>query len=506
MGPLVNRGTRIVERSTFDVDVRRYGFSPQSLSPSVPQSLSPIALVNNDKASPVAATPIMTLCHRCRFPPSPTMDQKPKQHRTTLSVVFLVLFVDLIGFSIVFPLFPALLDFYAATGWLHEVMHWLESTWPAMDHGQRAALFGGLLSAVYAGLQFLISPWWGRLSDRIGRRPVLLASIAGNAFAYALWFFAGDFTTFLIARIIAGTMTGNVSTANAVVADITTPENRSKGMAVIGMSFGFGFILGPALGGLSYEYLPRLDHIAWLKDLGVNPFSMPALIALILGLWNLLWTWMRLDETRDPVHASAHSTGRTVNPLKLFSASRGEIPATVNRSTFLHALLFAGLETTMVFLAAQVLGFLPHHNGILFAWMGFEAAMVQGLIFRRLAPRLGQRRLAVAGMSFLMPGFLLVGLVPLFPHAWLLVLGVSVLTLGTGLVFPALNTLASLAAKAGEQGWALGGFRSANALGRALGPLLAAFAYFWIAPSAPFLIGAVGFVIPLILIARLKVG
>jgi len=425
--------------------------------------------------------------------------------RTSLGVIFLVLFIDLIGFSIVFPLFPAMLDHYSASGWLHEVMGWLEQTFPHMDHGQRAALFGGVLGAVYSGLQFIISPWWGRLSDRLGRRPVLLVSIAGNTVAYALWVFADSFTLFLVSRMLAGIMTGNVSTANAAIADVTTPETRSKGMAMVGMAFGLGFVLGPALGGLGYTYLPRLDEIAWLKELGAHPFSGPALIALALGLTNLVWAALRLHETVDFTKRSEEPL-RTINPLKLFSRERGVVLMTVNSCTFLHSVLFAGLETTMVFLAAQRLGFTPMNNGYLFAYMGLEAALVQGVIFRRLAPRIGQRRLAVAGLAFLCPGFAIIGLVDWWPHTWLLVTGVTVLTVGTGLVFPSLNTLASLAAPAGHQGWALGGFRSANALGRAIGPLLAASIYFLLTPAAPYFLGAVGILIPMVLVSRLKVG
>lgn len=431
------------------------------------------------------------------------MSERP---RTSLGAIFLVLFLDLVGFSIVFPLYPALLDHYAASGWLHELMGWIAQRWPDMTHWQRAALFGGVLSAIYSGLQFLVAPWWGNLSDRIGRRPVLLMSITGNTFAYALWMFSNSFTLFLISRMLAGLMTGNVSTANAAIADVTTKENRAKGMALVGMAFGLGFILGPAIGGLSYAYLPHLDDVPWLKELGAHPFSMPAFIALALGLINLVWAYTRLHETLSPDQRNKTSTRRTINPAKLFSKSHGAVLATVNWATYFHAMIFSGLETTMVFLTTQCLDFGPKENGLLFAMMGFESALVQGGIFRRLVPRYGQRRMAIFGLCCLMPGFMVVGFLPWIPHVWLIVTGVSILCLGTGLVFPSLNTMTSLAAGPEEQGWALGGFRSANALGRAMGPLLAACAYFWISPSAPFTIGAIAFIIPLVLVIRLRVG
>jgi MFS family permease len=429
----------------------------------------------------------------------------PSSNRTTLGVVFLVLFLDLVGFSIVFPLFPAMLDHYAASGWLHHAMGWLEQTFPAMDHGQRAALFGGLLGAVYSGVQFIMAPWWGRLSDRIGRRPVLMFSIAGNLAAYALWVISNDFTLFLISRILAGVMTGNVAVASAAVADITSTENRSKGMAIVGMAFGLGFILGPALGGLGYHYLPRLEHIPVFAALGFHPFSMPALIAFTLGLVNLLWAWTKLQETLDPAHRS-EPVIRPINPLLLFGRSHGVALGMVNLSTFLHTLFFSGLEATLVFLVAQHLGFSPVDNGFLFVYMGFEAALVQGMVFRRLAPRVGSRRLVLIGLAFLSPGFAAIALIDWWPHTWLLISAVTVLTVGTGLVFPGLTTMASLAAPAADQGWAMGGFRSANALGRALGPLLGAIVYFAVAPAGTYFVCAVGVFIPLILVARLRVG
>jgi MFS family permease len=426
--------------------------------------------------------------------------------RTSLVVIFLVLFVDLVGFSIVFPLYADMLRYYSAhdQGLLKHAMAVVDQLLPGGEPIQRAALFGGLIGAAYSSLQFISAPYWGRISDRIGRRPVLLLSIGGNTLAYLVWIFAGDFTTLLVSRLLAGLMTGNVATANAAVADITTPQTRARGMGMIGMAFGLGFILGPALGGLSTT-LPQLGDSALLAGWGANPFSTAAAIAFLLSLFNLVWAALRFHETLPRERRGTLSeVSRPINPARLFSRTLGRTVAVVNVSFFLHTLLFAGFEATMVFLSAQRCQFTPMQNGWLFAWMGLVAAAIQGGVFRRLAPRIGLRPLAIAGFAVMIPGFALTALVDWLPSTSLLVVGVSGLAVGTGLVFPSLNTIASLSADPARQGEAMGAFRSAGSLGRALGPLLAALAYFVLRPAAPYLVAAVGMLVPLVLVWRLR--
>ena len=431
----------------------------------------------------------------------------PSSRPAGLGAIFMVLFVDLVGFSIIFPLFGHMLEYYTThdQGLLGWAMGIVDSWFPMGEKWQRAALFGGLIGACYSGLQFLAAPFWGRLSDRIGRRPVLLISCAGNTLAYLIWIFADDFTVLLVSRLLAGAMTGNVSAANAAVADISTPQTRARGLGILGMAFGLGFILGPAIGGFSYGVLPRIDQIPWLAALGANEFSTPALVAFALGAWNLLWITFRFRETLPPERRSrADEGGRSANPLALLRPRFGARVASLNLAFMLHTLLFAGMEATLVFLAAQRCGFSPVDNAWLFAWMGLVSAMIQGGVYRRLAGRVDQRTLAMWGFIFLIPGFLLIAAVDWFPHIALLVAGLSLLAAGTGFIFPALNTMVSLAVDERNQGAVLGSFRSAGALGRAIGPLLAAVIYFRFAPSGPYLIGALGVLAPLMLVWRLK--
>ena len=414
-------------------------------------------------------------------------------------IIFLVLFLDLIGFSIVFPLFAEMLKFYGGQhgGLLSQGMDALQALLPGTDPGQRAALFGGVMGGLYAGLQFIAAPWWGRLSDRIGRRPVILWSLTGSVVAYGMWIFAGDFSVFVISRIIAGVMSGNVSAANAAMADITTPETRGKGMAFVGMAFGLGFICGPALGGLT-------SHLTFSSTAyGLNPFSVPALIAFSLCLFNLVWAYLKFAETLPPERRGKAEVARTINPLAMFSRELGADVPRINGAFLLHTAIFSAMESTLVFLAAHQCGFTPMDAGYLFAGMGLASAMIQGGVFRRLVTRLGPRTLTLWGLLSLVPGLILVGLVGWIPSSGLLIAGVLTLAIGTGLVFPGLSTLVSLGADPRHQGWVMGSFRSAGALGRAIGPLFGAVVYFAIAPGAPYLLGALAIISPWLLVRGL---
>jgi len=419
--------------------------------------------------------------------------------RTGLGAIFLVLFVDLIGFGVVFPLFPAMLTWYGAQegGLLTLLMRPIDHVFPGVEPMQRAALFGGLLGAIYAGLQFVASPFWGRMSDRYGRRPILLVSLSGSLLANLLWVFSADFSLLLLSRLLAGAMTGNVSVANAAVADITTEANRSKGMAAVGMAFGLGFILGPALGG-------------WLGGIridgagipGLNPFSTPALFAAVLAAINLAWVAWSFRETLPPERRGQESSLRTSNPLRIF---RNDLPPrvhAVNFAFFTHTLLFGGLEMTLGFLAAQSLDLGMLAIGMMFGGMGFGSALIQGVLVRPYGNRIGMARLAIFGFALHIVGFVMLALVPAHPSLALLVLAIAVQALATGLVFPTLATLASLAAPPEQQGFAMGTFRSASSLGRAIGPLALAIAYFS-SPAAPYWLGACGMLVPLLLVRRL---
>ncbi len=231
-----------------------------------------------------------------------TEDSKldPRAKKTIL-LLFLTLFLDLVGFSIIFPMFPALAKYYleidADNYFLKAIFEYINLFTATNDvQMNKVVLFGGALGALYSVLQFIAAPLWGSLSDRIGRRPVLLISIFGLFISYIIWIFAGNFTLLILARFIGGIMGGNISTATAAIADVTTSKTRAKGMAFVGIAFALGFIFGPALGG-ALSMVNPLDISPELARYGVNPFSLPAMLAAILSLINFIYIVLRFKET-----------------------------------------------------------------------------------------------------------------------------------------------------------------------------------------------------------------
>jgi ferrochelatase len=441
--------------------------------------------------------------------PEQTYENPPlsKEAKGTMSIVFLTLFLDLVGFSIIFPLFPSLAKHYLQYDgdnyFLNLIFNSVSSLTAAggvTDKISGIVLFGGALGALYSFLQFIAAPLWGTISDRIGRRPVLLVSVFGLAVSYLLWFFSGSFTTLIIARFIGGIMGGNISTATAVVADVTTSKNRSKGMALIGIAFAFGFILGPAMGGIFS--LIRLDELyPSLVQYGVNPFSTPALVAFLLSLFNVIWIAKKFKETLPEEKRGKGEMNRSVNPIKLFKPLPYPGLNLVNVGHFLFLLAFSGMEFTLTFLAMERLGYESIDNAYMFIFIGFIIAMVQGGYVRRKAAQVGEKKMAIQGILFSIPGLILIAFAT---NSFLLYCGLFFLAAGSSMAVPTLTSLVSLLSPPELQGRSIGIFRSLGALARVFGPLAAAIIYWRIGDSAPYLLGSVFLLIPVFMISRVK--
>ena len=420
-----------------------------------------------------------------------------------LGLVFGIVFLDIVGFSILFPLFPSLLEHYLAREGADSLVGGLVRSLTDLAGGDEWAvvtLFGGVLGSVYSILQFLFTPLWGGLSDRIGRRPTLLFTLVGTVVAYVLWIFAGSFALLVVSRVLGGIMAGNISTATAVVADTTTQEKRAAGMGFVGMAIGLGFILGPALGGIT---APGAEDLAASVDSAAfawNPFSLAASVACGLAVLNLLLVAARLPETLPPEKRGTSAGGHVWNPLA--QVRRLQLPG-VTRTTvvyFLYLTAFSAMEFTLTFLAAERLGFTPRDNTWMFVFVGLTIALVQGGVVRRMAPRIGERKMAVQGFVLLLPGFLLIA----FAHStWMLYLGLFPMAVGSALAMPSLSALVSRYAPVDRQGLALGCFRSAGSLSRAVGPLLGGLLYWQLGAAAPYWVGAVFLLVPLALATRL---
>ncbi len=433
-------------------------------------------------------------------------DTLSTESRPVLKLVFFTLFLDLVGFSIIFPLFPSMLTYYMEqegdTGLIGAVVSGLEQfTRLAGGPGDFGIviLFGGVLSALYSLLQFLFAPLIGSLSDRFGRRPVLLVSIAGIAVSYILWFFAGRFALLVLARVLGGIMAGNISTASAVVADVTDARNRSKGMAIIGIAFGLGFVIGPAIGGLSAG-INLIEHWPSLAQYGVNPFSMPALAALCLSVVNLGYVAAKFTETRPKDLGASDRLRRSINPVALFRTEAYPGVTRTNLTNFLFLTAFSGMEFSLTFLAMDRLGYGPRQNALMFVFVGVTLAAVQGGYVRRWSAIIGPKRMSIHGLLLTIPGLVTIGLAE---STALLYVGLFFMAVGSAQVIPCLTALASIYAPPEEQGRVLGVFRSLGALARALGPLCACVAYWQLGSAKAYFTGAAAIGLPLLMAAAL---
>ena len=359
-------------------------------------------------------------------------------NRSPLIVILTTVFIDLVGFGIVIPVLP----FYA------------EGT--AFNATPSTV---GLLFASYSIMQLIFSPILGRLSDKYGRRPVLLISIIGTGIGFLILGFARTLPMLFAGRILDGITGGNISTAQAYIADITTKENRASGMGLIGAAFGMGFIFGPAIGGI-------LSH--W----GIH---VPFLFAAALCFANAILLYFRLPETvkkNRPVEHSA-STGRGFG--QLINSLKQPRLAFVLTIYFLFIVAFSIMTTSFSLYTMFRFGYDAQHTGYLFAYVGVIAVIIQGGLIGRLVKRFGEMPLVIVGaFCFAISLFAVPFVGPAAGGLAGLLIGGGVFSLGNSLATPALTSLASKSAPAEQQGTILGVTQSVASLARACGPSLAA--------------------------------
>ncbi len=436
------------------------------------------------------------------------MDETPntiQRPQTSIGVIFFTVFLDLVGFSIIFPLFPKMLDFYLNREASNSVLGGLVQSLESFAHVSGGTgdvsiyvtvLFGGVLGALYALLQFLVAPIWGRLSDERGRRKILLITVAGLTLSYLLWAFSASFAVLVFARVLGGIMGGNISVASAAIADITDEKNRARGMGALGAAFGLGFIMGPAIGAGLYHLYPHDIGLA-----GTHPFTLAALGAFFLGLINLVWLSKRFHETLLPSSTrSAHHLVRTINPVG--ALLRLELPDVrrINLIYLLFSLAFTGMEFTLTFLVKERFSYGPKETAGLFVFIGVIIALVQGGIVRRMAPKFGERKMGLFGLMDVALGLVLIAI---STGQGLFYLGVGIMAVGSALVNPSLSSLASLMAPPDRQGEILGLFRSMGSLARAIGPIAACMIYWRLGSSSPYWVAALMMLPPLLLMLKM---
>lgn len=371
-----------------------------------------------------------------------------KRSRSAILMVALVVLVDITGFGLILPLLPFWAERLGANAF--EV---------------------GLIVTVYALAQFLFTPLLGTLSDRYGRRPVILGSLLIEALGFALTAISGSLPLLLLARFVGGLGASNIGSAQAVVADVTAPKDRARGMGMIGAAIGLGFVVGPALGGV-------------LSSLGG---SVPFWAAFGVALANALLVLAFLPETR----AQRTTRRERLSPFAFFSGwQRVRQSPAIARLIVINlffTLAFTAMEAIFALFSQRVFGWTATQNGYIFTYVGVIVVIMQGGMVGQLVKRFGEHTVQLAGLALLTVGL---ALLPFGTTLGVLLLALGVLSVGEGAVTPTTNALLSLASPAEAQGETLGLAQGMAGLGRMLGPLVAGW-LFGLGIGLPFFFGAV---------------
>ncbi len=402
---------------------------------------------------------------------------KQRKSLSPLVVIFLTIFIDLVGFGIIIPLSPYL----------------------SREFNASPAQIGWLMS-IYSLMQFIFSPFWGRLSDRIGRRPVMLVSILGGVVSYSVYAFATTFTGLFIARMFAGICGANVSTAMAYIADLTDEKERSKSMGLIGAAFGLGFIFGPVIGGFAGEVGMKLGSVPpWGMNFG-------ALVAAAISLLNFLLAYKILKESL-PLE-KRHAVSVKPSRIKLiFKHLHTPTVGPLIILFFMCGLAMAHMESNLFIYVDDVFNWSHLKANLGFAYVGVVMVFTQGFLIRKLLPRFGERNLLPRGIILMAIGFAGIGFAN---SAGVMALVMTALALGNGFTNPSILGSISLLTDGREQGEVMGVTQSLAALARILGPPLGGYYYQTFAPAAPFwiagAIAAAGLLIVITIRAKIPVS
>jgi DHA1 family tetracycline resistance protein-like MFS transporter len=394
-----------------------------------------------------------------------------KLKSSPIFVVFMIVFIDLVGFGIIIPLGP-----YYATN--------LGAT-PTQV---------GFMMTIYSLMQFLFSPFWGKISDKIGRRPILLMSLFGSGLSYLIFAFSTHYWMLILARALAGFFGANISTAMAYIADVTDEKNRSKGMGLIGAAFGLGFIMGPAIGGILSEVGMRL---------GTEPpfgIGFSALGASVICFSNFLFAVKVLKEslTEEKKQKIQKRESRYLLIKRfLFTPTLGTMMLMMFISTF----AFAHMESTLALFVKDNWDWGFTKASFAFAYVGVISVFTQGYLIRKLMPKYGEPPLMFTGLIFTALGMLGISL---STEIWMLGLSVTFMGLGTGMFNPSNLGSISLSSSAQDQGKSLGVAHSFSALGRILGPLSGGFIYGHLGRRYPFAASSLVLIFGLFIVYRIR--
>lgn len=378
-------------------------------------------------------------------------------NKPALATVFLVVMIDLLGFGIVLPLLP----FYA-------------------KEFSASAVTIGLLYSVYSFMQLIFSPIWGSWSDRIGRRPIMLLSTFGAMIAYIIFGLAESIGVLFFSRIVAGTMGGNISTAQAYIADVTDSENRARGMGLIGAAFGIGFVIGPVTAtGLIHPAFHQMvadlgfsEFAAWME---ANRFALPGFFAAFLSFCSFLMVLFKLPETVDTEapkedvyrRPSVFSPRfwRMLQEQKSTSARGYLIPLIIG--FFLLSFGESNLYSAFPLFAETELGLNAEDVGLQFFYIGIIAVVIQGFLIKPLTNIFAEEKIFLVGNFLMVAGL---GLIPFANSMWTLALFLGIMAVGKSLNTPTITSLISKEAGEHNVGAVMGASQGLSGLGRMIGP------------------------------------
>eukprot|EP00092_Neocalanus_flemingeri_P004462 GFUD01004801.1.p1 GENE.GFUD01004801.1~~GFUD01004801.1.p1 ORF type:complete len:469 (-),score=113.46 GFUD01004801.1:294-1700(-) len=435
---------------------------------------------------------------------------KPSKDKTSI-VIFIGLLIDLLAFTLILPLFPALIAHYREKDdsglfkFLEEKVDMFRVVVGAPSQFN-TVLFGGFLGSIFSFLQFLASPVIGGLSDRFGRRPLMILTTIGISISYLLWVLSSNFAIFVLARIIGGLSKGNVSLSTAIITDVSTTANRGKGMALIGVAFSLGFLFGPMIGA-AFSMWGRGQTGEW--------YMYPACFALILSIVDVIYLVIFLKESL-PESRRNTSTSATLSqaysylqPLQLFRFASIKDSLTqkehqdlqqIGLAYFIYLFLYSGMEFTLTFLTHIRFDFTPMQQGRMFLFVGIVMAVLQGGFVRRI-PQGKEKKAAMGGLLLIVPSFAIVGSCQTIPQLYL---GLGLYAVSTAFVVPCLTTLVSQYGEHHQKGIVTGVFRSLGALGRAIGPIFGSFLYWSLGPELSYALGGFGLLVPYAMLRSIK--
>lgn len=428
--------------------------------------------------------------------------------------VFVTLFVDLLAFTLILPLLPKILDYYATNDKsgaykLFEANIKMLQNFIGVPQSHNQVLLAGALGSWFSLLQFVSLPVLGGLSDLFGRKPILLMAMSGTVVSYAIWLISSEnFTLFVLSRTVGGLCKANVGISLAIISDVSDDNSRGKGMAVVGSSFSLAFILGPLLGAY-------LSTLAKGDQMHIQLIINPSLIATLLSLVDLALVMLLLDETNSTKRIKKEKANERVltkafhyvNPSSLFNfklvkqkTKEDEIILTRAGLVYFYYLLFySGLEFTLSFLTHIRFGFSSVEQGKLYLFSGILMALIQGGYIRRM--KSGKEALmSTIGLTIIIPSFILMGISTSVKQIYF---SLALYAISSAVVVPCLTTVVSSQCPPNSIGVVMGTFRSIGALARAIGPCLASLLFWSFGPTICYIGCSVALLLPLYLMKDL---